>query len=86
MAERELHAWEHQDEEHCDSHGEKHYHQLEHHCELCDLNAPDTPVASPLGLVKAEGSVEPVYFSYLLSQPVSDEPVQVPARAPPFLS
>lgn len=36
MAEKELHALKHTNDEHCQS-GEKHFHQQEHHCFICDF-------------------------------------------------
>ncbi len=37
MVEKELHALEHSADKHCIA-NEKHFHELEHHCDICDLN------------------------------------------------
>ena len=37
--EQVLHSWQHRNDLHCHVKGEKHFHEQEHHCSLCDFSS-----------------------------------------------
>lgn len=41
MVEKEIHTFEHNADEHCTA-NEKHFHDLEHHCDICDFTITDS--------------------------------------------
>lgn len=79
-----LHAFEHQDEEHCTS-TDKHFHELEHTCSVCDHTLPDTnpPTESLFSIVVSEFSV--CYNSSSQNIHIPDAFTDLPSRAPPIV-
>jgi hypothetical protein len=82
MVEKEVHAFEHSADEHCST-NEKHFHNLEHHCGICDFTLANS------------NELTAVYYQFVI--PVKLFPFQpliesihipgafqnLPSRAPP---
>ncbi len=47
FVEKEVHQWVHPAPPHCQDHQSVHFHQVEHHCFLCDMTIPLSPVPTP---------------------------------------
>ncbi len=86
FAEKEMHAWEHRNDEHCDSPNEKHFHEMEHNCDICDLSAPETLASNTDDPAIIAYVAIPFSFSFSADFFSSDPLLQLSPRAPPFIS
>jgi hypothetical protein len=82
MLEKQRHAFEHVADKHCTA-NEKHFHEEEHHCSICDFTITDSTTSTSayrlqtLSIQQASFSVLPqsIYFP--------DAFQSLPSRAPP---
>jgi hypothetical protein len=83
LVEKQLHAMEHADDIHCNA-TDKHFHEAEHSCSICDYTFSDTPSE-----LKAEYSffLSTINFEYIGFHPIlnsGSETLLLPSRAPPI--
>lgn len=84
MVERELHAFEHSADKHCTA-NEKHFHDLEHHCDSCDLTISDSN-ESPEVYYQFILSISSFSFqSHIESVNIPASYQNLPPRAPPIV-
>jgi len=83
MVEKQLHAFEHRDEAHCSA-TDKHFHELEHSCSICDFTATDsgTGTENHFSFVIAETSYAYNPFTYYVNG--GSPLIHLPSRAPPI--
>ena len=84
LVEKEVHALEHTDDVHCSS-VDKHFHEIEHSCSICDYSVPDSNEPSLVNFSFRSFSSNFVYeysTKQLLAVPVFS---YLPARAPPVI-
>lgn len=82
MAEKGIHAFEHQSDLHCSA-ADKHFHTLEHTCSLCDFTITDSnyPAQNEYSLII---SVQQFLFHPFIESVNTPCAFQnIPARAPP---
>ncbi len=82
-AEQTIHAYKHSNDKHCNVVGEKHFHEKEHHCFLCDYT-----ITSEMQAAKAFSATkifhQPFSFSLFKNDFVEIESAKPhPARGPP---
>ncbi|MFY9308348.1 MAG: hypothetical protein WAQ28_04780 [Bacteroidia bacterium] len=83
MVEKQVHAFEHLSDKHCTA-NEKHFHELEHHCDVCVFTLGDSSpeTGADYHFINSSEqftysiSVERVYIKRILTN--------LPARAPPI--
>lgn len=82
MVEKEFHAFEHSTDEHCIA-NEKHFHDLEHHCDICDLTITDsnTPANTDYPIIN---SVHQFFELFNESTHINTAFQHLPSRAPPL--
>ena len=82
-AEQTIHAYKHSNDKHCHVIGEKHFHEQEHHCFLCDYTIiSETQTASAFSAAKI--FFQPFSFSIFNNNFVEIEFAKPhPARGPP---
>ena len=83
MAEKELHSLEHRNDTHCSS-TQKHFHQNEHHCFICDYITPHNNGAS---VTIKECTIDTSVFEYTLKTDSffsRQQKAHLPSRAPPI--
>lgn len=84
LVEKELHAWEHADDFHCNS-SVAHIHQHEHSCNLCDYTVVEkvTPEYYKVAFVTYERNIcfTPFFENVNIPSAFSD----IPSRAPPVV-
>lgn len=79
-----IHGFEHRHDFHCDAKTEKHLHEQEHHCDVCDYSIPVSNCAS-FGNITFVLSYTPNYYKDFRSTPIFfNGDFRVPARAPPL--
>jgi hypothetical protein len=83
MVEKQLHALAHADEVHCSA-DEKHFHELEHSCSICDFNLTDSPTLTSVSYSFIIIEVENTYDTFIEGVNTSLRVVHLPARAPPI--
>ncbi len=85
LMEKEIHALEHADDIHCSS-IDKHFHELEHNCELCDFTnvISDPPLFTHADFLLAELRVQ--NFNFTEKKTSSREKEFTSLRAPPVVS
>ena len=82
MAEKQAHAFEHSADKHCTA-SDKHFHELEHHCDICDITLTEANRPADGGY-RFIVSVQHVSFSTQLENVyISGAFQHLPARAPP---
>ena len=82
IAEKQVHAFEHSTDKHCTA-SDKHFHEQEHHCDICDITLTDTgfPAAANYRFI---ASVHTFLFSLPYESVYHPGTFQnLPARAPP---
>jgi hypothetical protein len=82
LAEKQVHAFDHKDEVHCSS-AEKHFHDVEHSCSICDYTFTDSnPTASAeISMLRSIQQAE--YLPGAEDLFYSDCHSLLPSRAPP---
>lgn len=84
MVEKQAHAFEHSADTHCIA-SDKHFHEPEHHCDICDFTLTDTHHSADAGY-RIIVSVQHFSFSSQLeSLYISGAFQHLPARAPPVV-
>lgn len=84
MVEKEVHSFEHSTDGHCTA-NEKHFHDLEHHCGVCDFTVTDSsaPVNNDYSLIN---SVHLFLFQHFNESTHINTAFQhLPSRAPPLV-
>lgn len=78
-----LHDFEHRNDFHCDAKGEKHLHQLEHSCTLCDyvFASADQLPSKPDSVVLVQGNFS--FTAFLPTKVSTLNTAYLPSRAPP---
>jgi hypothetical protein len=84
LAEKELHAWEHRFDTHCNEKSEKHIHTEEHHCSICDFSFTEfqSGIASTFSVVLTITAHD--YLIPETSSPLAANLFNTPSRAPPL--
>ncbi|MCW3103049.1 MAG: hypothetical protein JWO09_1489 [Bacteroidetes bacterium] len=82
VVEKQLHAFEHRDEAHCSA-TDKHFHEQEHNCSICDFTATDsaTGAENRFSFVIAETNHAYNPFTDYVSS--ISTLLHLPSRAPP---
>lgn len=83
IVEKQIHEFEHRDDVHCSA-ADKHFHELEHSCSLCDQTIIDStyPLATDFQLII---SFQPFLFHPFVESIHAPDAFQyLPARAPPI--
>ncbi len=81
--EREVHAYEHQNDIHCAS-TDKHFHEEEHNCSICDFTITDSTSPTPLPFCSITISKDFCFNSYNEQVYFSKAYQHLPSRAPPL--
>jgi hypothetical protein len=84
LVEKEMHALEHADDVHCSA-SDKHFHELEHSCSICDYSVPDSnePAQELFSFVAPI-----IHFTYISQNEddlASSRFYYLPSRAPPII-
>ena len=82
LAEKELHALEHADEEHCTA-SDKHFHELEHNCHVCDFTLAKTDASPEAEFSFLVFSRNFVFRPFIQSVSSPSAFAYLPSRAPP---
>jgi hypothetical protein len=82
LVEKELHAFEHADDFHCTA-TDKHFHEQEHSCEICDYTLNDTysTIQCDFQFILDVQSLE--FYSSLENVYIPTAFSDLPSRAPP---
>jgi hypothetical protein len=83
MVEKQLHAFEHAEEFHCTS-TDKHFHDAEHSCEICDFTFSDSTPAPAIYAVSIPGPLGLQYYLPSGDAAIDHETCIHPGRAPPI--
>jgi hypothetical protein len=83
LVEKEMHALEHADDFHCSS-VDKHFHELEHSCSICDYTIPATLGSSnnSFHFVFNEQIISFNLYTDCINIPTAYQ--DIPSRAPPI--
>jgi hypothetical protein len=83
IVEKQLHAFDHINDKHCVA-TDKHFHELEHSCSICEFTIADTcPVPDiQLDIVVSEYTYS--FQSFIQSLHVPEAFQDLPSRAPPI--
>jgi hypothetical protein len=84
MAEKQIHAFAHHEDVHCSA-SEKHFHEPEHNCSLCDFTFTDSNTGAENNFSFVLSSVRFNYNPFNESSDVSTAEMHLPARAPPVV-
>ena len=86
QVEKEIHNFEHQAQVHCTDHNYVHYHNVEHHCKLCDYT--HVVISSPAAILWSIADPPIITNIFLKSEEfVKDRSVNFQSlRAPPAFS
>ncbi|CAN5414817.1 hypothetical protein BH10BAC1_BH10BAC1_17430 [soil metagenome] len=83
IAEKGLHALEHHNSIHC-SITDKHFHQQEHACSICDFTITDSNGAPNSEITFITFSQSFLFSSFIESEHIPYAFTNLPARAPPI--
>jgi hypothetical protein len=84
MVEKQLHAFEHLNEQHCTA-NEKHFHEAEHHCTVCDFTLTSAVDVDNSAYQYINSFKEIPYLVFIQSTNIVDTYIDIPARAPPVI-
>lgn len=82
MVEKQAHAFEHRDDIHCSA-TDKHFHELEHHCNICDYTSTDSNPVAEHHISFFIGEIRFSYFSLPENIHTPEAFQDLPSRAPP---
>jgi hypothetical protein len=82
MVQKELHAYEHKNDFHCNS-TDKHIHSIEHTCGICDFAIFDSTLNSSVPFTIITSEKHFLYIEYAENHNFSYCSQQLPPRAPP---
>ena len=83
--EKAVHDIEHSGDDHCHVIGEKHFHNAEHHCAICDFEFPFYDKVSVFKLAFTRTTISTLFLS--TEQNIALRKVSsLPSRGPPALS
>jgi hypothetical protein len=84
MVEQEIHAFEHQQDVHCNA-TDKHFHELEHTCSICDFTYTSSNYLADNNF-QSIISVQQFYYSPFIKSVNTPLSLSLlPARAPPVI-
>ncbi|MBN8694948.1 MAG: hypothetical protein J0L87_00335 [Bacteroidetes bacterium] len=84
LVEKEMHTLEHMDDFHCTS-SDKHFHEQEHSCSLCDYSVPDSNELE-IAYYQFRSFGKIISFDLFTSSVHSPSSYQdIPSRAPPVV-
>lgn len=69
FAEKGIHVFEHEEESHCAEHWEKHFHDKDHDCFICDLDLVSQYAFVNFG--------ENFNFNFVLANTISEQQVEI---------
>ena len=84
VVEKSIHSWEHRNDVHCTS-SDKHFHELEHNCAVCDYDQPVCEAASVFTGIHISSQAANYLNHYKLVFSV-DRFVKSAPRAPPTVA
>lgn len=82
MVEKQLHAFEHRDEVHCSA-TDKHFHELEHNCPICDFTSTDSNAGTENRFSFITAEIDYAYKPFTEYEGTSSTYLHLPSRAPP---
>ncbi|MDQ3047639.1 MAG: hypothetical protein M3R27_08840 [Bacteroidota bacterium] len=82
LVEKEHHAHEHADEEHCNA-SDKHFHEMEHNCSICDFTLQKTEEFNEAEFTFVDSYGTLTYTPFFVSENPSFTLYHLPTRAPP---
>ena len=82
MVEKHVHAFEHSKDKHCTA-NEKHFHEEEHHCTICDFTITDSNPGTGAGYQFITSSQQFIFSVLPESIYLQGAHYNLPARAPP---
>lgn len=85
MVEKQIHAFEHSDDKHCTA-NEKHFHEQEHHCNICDFTHTDSSPDFVVNHGFVAFSQQFIFPSLPESVCLTETYYNLPSRAPPTAS
>lgn len=84
MVEKQVHAFEHLNEKHCTA-NEKHFHEQEHHCTVCDFTLTNAVGVDASAYQYVSSFKEIPYSLFIESTITVGTYIDIPARAPPVI-
>ena len=84
MVEKNIHAFEHLDEAHCTA-LDKHFHEMEHNCSICDFTITDSNSISDEKYTFIITGVPFLFQNFNESIHTSNDFHHLPSRAPPIV-
>ncbi len=79
------HRFHHQNDSHCTEHNILHYHEMEHHCSVCDFVIVAADTSAFVALVAFDIGVENQILSFLKTYFFEQKRFSFSLRAPPVI-
>lgn len=83
--EKGIHDFEHLNDFHCSAQSEKHLHEQEHNCAICDFNVPVSNKLSESNFDLVLSETSAFYSDYCTNVAIPVADYQLPSRAPPVV-
>jgi hypothetical protein len=83
IVEKQLHAFDHVNDKHCQA-TDKHFHELEHSCSICEFTIADTCPVPDTGLHIVISEYNHSFQSFIESKHLPEAFQDLPSRAPPI--
>lgn len=82
MVEKQVHAFAHHEDIHCSA-TDKHFHELEHNCSICDFTSTDSNTTTDNHFSFVISEIEFTYNPFTESVSTPFAFLHLPSRAPP---
>jgi hypothetical protein len=82
MVEKQVHAFEHRNEVHCSA-TDKHFHEQEHNCSICDFTSTDSSTGTENRFSFVISEINYAYNPFIEYVSTPSTFLHLPSRAPP---